>query len=606
MLGIALMGTFGIFLLTNYFLIYRRTLKSISTLQIGTRIIGSGNLDFSIEEEKDDEFGQLSHSFNRMTTQLKTVTASKADLEREITERKQAEEALRESEQRWATTLSSVGDAVIATDVTGRMTFMNAVAEELTGWTLIEASQKPVKEIFNIVNEHTRLEVENPVHKVLEKGMVIGLANHTILIHKDGTEVQIDDSGAPIRDPDGKTRGVVLVFRDITERKRAEEEIVSQARFPSENPNIILRVDRSGVIMYCNPAGQFLMEEWNSKVGDLVPDHLSKFIADSLASNSIIKFEDIYREQFFSFQVVPIATAGYLNVYGINVTERKKAEEKIHRQSTILDAINRVFRESLVCDTLEDVAKTCLEVAGELTDSKIGFIGEINPSGRFDNLALSGPSWDACKMPESNKWKLLTNMESRSYWGSVLKSGESRIVNDPASAPDKEGLPEGHQRITSFLGVPLKDSDRTVGMIALANKEQCYTYADCQNVEALADAFVEALNRKRAEEALRKARAELEIRVKERTAELEVINQTLESEVAAHKQAEETVRAERKQFNDVLNTLPAYLVLLTPDYHVSFANRFFRERFGESLADAASNICLGAASPARFAKRIPF
>ena len=143
---------------------------------------------------------------------------------RDITERKQAEFALREGEQRWATTLASIGDAVIATDVAGKITFMNGVAEGLTGWTLHDAYEKPVIEVFNIINEQTRREVENPVTKVLREGMIVGLANHTILVRKDGKEVPIDDSGAPIRDADGKSMGVVLVFRDITERKRAEEK----------------------------------------------------------------------------------------------------------------------------------------------------------------------------------------------------------------------------------------------------------------------------------------------------------------------------------------------------------------------------------------------
>ena len=142
-----------------------------------------------------------------------------------ITERKKAEEALRESEQRWATTLASIGDAVIATDVCGNIVFMNGEAEELTGWMLTEASQKSVKEVFNIVNEQTRLEVESPIERVLREGMVVGLANHTVLIRKDGKEVAIDDSGAPIKDKKGKISGVVLVFRDITERKIIEEKL---------------------------------------------------------------------------------------------------------------------------------------------------------------------------------------------------------------------------------------------------------------------------------------------------------------------------------------------------------------------------------------------
>ena len=155
----------------------------------------------------------------------KELFESNLSLQAEIVKREHSQLALRKSEERWATTLASIGDAVIATDVEGRISFMNNVAEELTGWTLPEASTKLVAEIFNIINEHTRCQVENPVTKVLREGMIVSLANHTILVRKDGTEVPIDDSGAPIRDASGKTMGVVLVFRDIIERKEAEDKI---------------------------------------------------------------------------------------------------------------------------------------------------------------------------------------------------------------------------------------------------------------------------------------------------------------------------------------------------------------------------------------------
>lgn len=145
---------------------------------------------------------------------------------RNITERKKAEQDLKTSEQRWSTTLSSIGDAVIATDTDGKIKFMNAVAEELTGWQLSDAKDKPIQQIFNIVNEATRREVESPITKVLEKGLVVGLANHTVLIRKDGSEIPIDDSGAPIISEEGKITGVVLVFRDITQRKKDEETLL--------------------------------------------------------------------------------------------------------------------------------------------------------------------------------------------------------------------------------------------------------------------------------------------------------------------------------------------------------------------------------------------
>lgn len=144
---------------------------------------------------------------------------------RDVTWRKQAEEALQKSEERFAVTLSSIGDAVIAADMEGKITFMNAVAEEITGWKLPQVLLKSSEEIFRIINEQTRREEESPIKRVLETGITVGLANHTILVRKDKTEVAIDDSAAPIKDRQGNIIGVVLVFRDITERRKREETL---------------------------------------------------------------------------------------------------------------------------------------------------------------------------------------------------------------------------------------------------------------------------------------------------------------------------------------------------------------------------------------------
>jgi len=144
---------------------------------------------------------------------------------RNSTNRKRAQDALRQSERRWATTLASIGDAVIATDTEARITYMNAIAEDLTGWTMAEALERPVGEVFNIVDEYSRQEVPNPVARALKDGVIVSLANHTVLLRRDGREIPIDDSGAPIREQEGKITGVVLVFRDITARRAAGEAL---------------------------------------------------------------------------------------------------------------------------------------------------------------------------------------------------------------------------------------------------------------------------------------------------------------------------------------------------------------------------------------------
>lgn len=130
-------------------------------------------------------------------------------------------------ERQWLEiTLRGIGDAVIACDAAGNVVFMNGVAETCTGWLEKDAKGIELTKVFNIVNEETRKAVESPVEKVIRTGTVVGLANHTVLIRKDGSEINIDDSGAPIRNPQGQLIGVVLVFRDITETRRAEVALI--------------------------------------------------------------------------------------------------------------------------------------------------------------------------------------------------------------------------------------------------------------------------------------------------------------------------------------------------------------------------------------------
>ncbi len=123
------------------------------------------------------------------------------------------------------TTLNSIGDAVLTTDPFGNIAGMNPVAEHLTGWSLNDACGRPLTDIFHIVNAHTRLPVVNPVEKVFESGKIVGLANHTVLIARNGNEYQIADSAAPIKDSEGRIIGVVLVFRDVTEDYLVQEKL---------------------------------------------------------------------------------------------------------------------------------------------------------------------------------------------------------------------------------------------------------------------------------------------------------------------------------------------------------------------------------------------
>jgi PAS domain S-box-containing protein len=187
----------------------RRTLRFVNVSVVALCLLLGGA--FSILGRK--QLVSLSGAFN---TALDTAQANAAEAR---------------TQKEWShTILHSIGDAVIATDAEGGITFVNPVAETLTGWTLAEARHTPLADVFRIVNEQTRETVENPIDKVRRLNRVVGLANHTVLISKSGQEFAIDDSGSPIRDADGKMAGIVLVFRDVTQQRSLEAALRSNER----------------------------------------------------------------------------------------------------------------------------------------------------------------------------------------------------------------------------------------------------------------------------------------------------------------------------------------------------------------------------------------
>jgi PAS domain S-box-containing protein len=184
-----------------------------------------------------------------------------AKVTRDLTARREAERKQREMEGLLAATLYSIGDAVMAADDKARVTLLNPVAERLTGWSEREAIGRPVDEVFDIVDEVSRQKAVNPVARVLREGVVVGLANHTALRSRDGTERPIADSGAPIRDGQSGTRGAVLVFRDVTEERRGEEALrQSEERLrlmiASVHDYAIFFLDAGGNVASWNPGAE--------------------------------------------------------------------------------------------------------------------------------------------------------------------------------------------------------------------------------------------------------------------------------------------------------------------------------------------------------------
>lgn len=217
----------------------------------------------------------------------------------DVTQRKQQQLEIEEHRERLRVTMQSIGDAVITTDIEGHVTYLNPVAEQLTGWNLEEAVSRPLTEVFKIINEITHEVQENPVDRVLEHGVIVGLANHTVLISKNGEESPIEDSAAPIRDASGTIVGVVLVFHDATESRKAEEVLRRSNRRISRILEGIgegfTSFDREWNIIFANEKAQEVLSAIKGEKIDLVGRNMWSEFPDLIWSDLYEKFQEAAR-----------------------------------------------------------------------------------------------------------------------------------------------------------------------------------------------------------------------------------------------------------------------------------------------------------------------
>jgi PAS domain S-box-containing protein len=233
-------------------------------------------------------------------------------LNHELSERKRAQEDLSKSEKWSSTTLAGIGDAVIATDMNGTVTFMNPVAQSLTGWTQKEAVGKSLDFVLNVVDKESRHPIEGLVKKVFREGKVVDLVHRTLLLSRDGTEREIEGSAAPIHTGTGESLGIVLVLRDLTPKKLADEEIRRQ----KELLELILKSIADGVVV-ANAKGEFLLfnaaserilgtgptntgpEQWSSHYGAYLPDTTSVFPPSDLPLARAMRGENVQETEIF-------------------------------------------------------------------------------------------------------------------------------------------------------------------------------------------------------------------------------------------------------------------------------------------------------------------
>lgn len=174
----------------------------------------------------------------------------------------------------------------------------------------------------------------------------------------------------------------------------------------------------------------------------------------------------------------------------------KSGETKFDRKEALSRAVSKVENKGASCKKEEELWQTVLSAAEELTRSKFGFIGELNPIGLFDTRAISNPGWDACLMPHSEATISIKDMEIRGVDRSTMRDGKSRIVNGKDainSHPDHVERPKEHPPLTAFMGVPLKQKGKVIGMVGLANKEGGYDAGDQEDIESLCETIVKTV-----------------------------------------------------------------------------------------------------------------
>jgi len=337
-----------------------------------------------------------------------------------------------------------------------------------------------------------------------------------------------DWSLTPILDAGGEVDFLVFSLQDVTQRVLTEQARNRLIEILEATPDFVGIADFYGRLQYLNRAGRALVGVGEHeditplKVLDLHPPEVGKLILEKGSPTAIeagvwqAELTLLHRDG----REIPVSQVilahkdasgrvQFFSTVARDISDIKEAQASILRQSAILNGINRIFRETLTCETARELGQSCLAIAETLTNSQFGFIAELNRQGRLDALALTDPNWQSYGRQSVRDLSPVIDLEPSGLLARPLQEGKAVIANAPASEPEWAGSLANRSPLTAYLGMPLIYGGKTLGLLGLGNKEGGYTSTDREAVESLAPAIVEALMHHRAATALKESEGRL-------------------------------------------------------------------------------------------------
>ncbi|HEB02514.1 MAG TPA: PAS domain S-box protein, partial [Nitrospirae bacterium] len=518
------------------FLITRSITLPLMVLRAVTEKIGRGDLDTLLETGSKDEIGLLADSFNKMTADLKEITASRDDLNREIAERKSLDESL----EKYRLLMTQTNDLAYICDKEGNVLYLNDAFENLSGHKAEEFIGKPFAPLFD--EENLKLAMQS-YKRTLE-----GESLKYELVFKD-TGTLCEYKNSPLRDESGDIIGVIGIARDITDRKEAEETIqtIVEGMSAEVGQDFFERLAeflcdwlKCGIGLVSELTDESTARALALKVdGKQVKDYeykLSGTPCENVTVSGLCYYKDGVTDLFpEDVDLVTMSAKGYVGVpvknkkgnpIGViaaisheplelpdnaerilqilaaraaSELERKQAESKLLRELDIKDVLGRVSKQLMYFGGITSISNLIYESAKELTGSRFGYAGYIDPAtGHLVTPTLTSDIWDKCEV--EGKDTVFT--EFNGLWGWVLNEKKPLLTNNPSEDPRSSGTPEGHLPIERFLSVPVMAGQRLLGQIAVANPPQDYVKEDLETLGRLAELYSLAIERMKIEEEL--------------------------------------------------------------------------------------------------------